>query len=65
MNNDEIREIPEVKAAIKRLITRYSEDDDVDMGIWVNPKTLSIFTADSSDPIAGCILVYSIVDGKL
>ena len=68
MTNEELRELPEVKEAIERLKKRYDPDEmttDEDMGVWVNPDSHAIFTAESNDPIRGCVLVYSVIDGEL
>jgi hypothetical protein len=69
MTNDELRQLPEVKEAIQRLSKRFPDisemSTDEDMGIWVNPESKAIFTAETNDPIRGCVLVYSLFDGEL
>ncbi len=69
MNTESLRELPEVKQAIERLNKRFPNPDemsvDEDMGIWVNPDSHSIFTAETNDAIQGCVLVYSLMDGEL
>ena len=68
MNTEELRQLPEVKEAIERVKKRYNPDDlsaDEDMGIWVNTETQAIFTSEANDPIRGCVLVYSVIDGEL
>jgi hypothetical protein len=69
MTTEELRQQTEVKDAINRLKTRFPDPDDIptdqDMGIWVNPESGSVFTSETNDPIRGCVLVYSVIDGEL
>jgi hypothetical protein len=66
---EELRQDAEVKQAIERLKSRFPDPDDLsaedDMGIWVNPDTMAIFTAGTDDPLRDCVLVYSVLDGEL
>ena len=70
MTTEELRQLPAVKEAIQRLKARFPDPDDLtvdeDMGIWVRPDPPhGIFTAETNDPIGGCVLVYSLIDGEL